>query len=107
MDEAVLTIKDDLKRVRQLVLDGLGNYPAKVYLFGSRATGHARRASDIDVAVWSLVELPVGTLALIREALEESLVPFNVDLVDLRDTDEGFRARVVAEGIAWHEPMNV
>lgn len=106
MDE-VLTIQDDLKLVRQLVLDGLGNHSAKVYLFGSRATGHARPASDIDVAVWPLTELPVGTLALIREALEESLIPFNVDLVDLRDTDEGFRARVQKEGMAWHEPMNV
>ena len=107
MSETTLTIQDDLKLVRQLVLSGLGDRPARVYLFGSRATGHARPTSDIDVAVWPLAELPVGTLALIREVLEESLVPFNVDLVDLRDTDEGFRARVVAEVIAWHEPENV
>ena len=102
----MLTIHDDLKLVRQLVLGGLGEYPARVYLFGSRATGRARPASDIDVAVWPLAELPVGTLSLIREALEESLIPFTVDLVDLRDTDEGFRARVLAEGIVWHEPEN-
>ncbi len=103
----VLTIQDDLKLVRQLVLDGLADCPANVYLFGSRATGTSRPTSDIDVAVWPLAELPRGTLALIREALDESLVPFTVDLVDLRDTDEGFRARVLAEGIAWHEPKNV
>ena len=107
MGEAVLTIHDDLKLVRQLVLGGLGGYPARVYLFGSCATGHARPASDIDVAVWPLVELPVGTLSLIREALEESLIPFTVDLIDLRDTDEMFRARVLKEGIAWHEPESV
>ena len=106
MGEAVLTIHDDLKLVRQLVLGGLGDAPARVYLFGSRATGHARPTSDIDVAVWPLEELPVGTLSLIREALEESLIPFTVDLVDLRDTDEMFRARVMKEGIAWHEPEN-
>ena len=51
MGEPVLTIENDLKLVRQLVLGGLGDYPARVYLFGSRATGHARPASDIDVAV--------------------------------------------------------
>ena len=106
MGRAALTIHDDLKLVRQLVLSGLGGAPARVYLFGSRATGHARPASDIDVAVWPLTELPIGTLALIREALEESLIPFTVDLVDLRDTDEAFRARVLKEGIAWHEPKN-
>ena len=106
MNEAVPTIQDDLKLVRQLVLDGLGDYPAKVYLFGSRAIGNARPTSDIDVAVWPLADLPVGTLALIREALYESLIPFTVDLVDLRDTDAAFRARVLKEGIAWHEPEN-
>ena len=108
MSETTLTIQDDLKLVRQLVLEKVWETcPARVYLFGSRATGHARPTSDIDVAVWPLTDLPAGTLALIREALEESLIPFSVDLVDLRDTDEGFRARVVAEGIAWHEPENV
>ena len=56
--------------------------------------------------MWPLAELPVGTLTLIREALEESCVIYTVDLVDLRDTDEAFRARVVAEGIAWHELEN-
>ena len=100
------TLEQDLAEVRRIVLDGLGGLPARVSLFGSRATGTARRTSDIDVAVWPLTELPVGTLALIREALEESSVIYTVDLVDLRDTDEAFRARVLAEGIAWHEPKN-
>lgn len=97
-------LKGDLAETWRLVLRGLEGFPARVYLFGSRATGTARRTSDIDVAVWPLTELPVGTLARIREALEESSAIYTVDLVDLRDTDETFRARVLAEGIMWHEP---
>ena len=92
--------------VRQRVLDGLGAHPARVYLFGSRATGSAHRTPDIDVAVWTLTDLPKGTLAAIREALFESQIPYTVDLVDLRDTDAAFRARVLAEGVVWHEPAN-
>ncbi len=107
MDEAALSIQDDLKCVRQLVLDGLSDLPTEVYLFGSRATGQARRTSDIDVAVWPLTELPVGTLATIREALFESTVPYTVDLIDLRDADAAFQSRVLAEGVVWHEPLNV
>ena len=103
----MISIDEDLERVRQLVIDGLGGQPARVYLFGSRATGRARRASDIDVAVWPLAELPEGTLAVIREALHESTVPYTVDLVDLRDTDAAFRARVLEEGVVWHESTNV
>lgn len=98
-------LEDDLAETRRIVLRGLEGFPAR-YLFGSRATGTARRTSDVDVAVWPTTELPVGTLALIREALEESSVIYTVDLVDLRDTDEAFRARVLAEGTLWHEPTN-
>lgn len=100
----VTSFQDELREVRRLVLAGLGERPASVYLFGSRATGRARVGSDIDVAVWPLAELPVGTLALIREALEASTVPYTVDLVDLSDTDAAFRERVLSEGIRWHEP---
>ena len=99
-------LEQGLAETKRIVLRGLAGFPARVYLFGSRATGTARRTSDIDVAVWPLAELPVGTLARIREALEESRVIYTVDLVDLRDTDEAFRARVLTEGIAWHEPEN-
>lgn len=88
------------------MIGGLGGYPAKVYLFGSRATGSARRTSDIDVAVWPLVELPVGTLAAIREALFETTIPYTVDLVDLSETDPTFQTRVRGEGVLWHEPLN-
>lgn len=97
------SIDEDLEHVRQLVLDGLGAHLAKVYLFGSRATGRARRTSDIDVAVWPLADLPEGTLAAIREALFETTIPYTVDLIDLRDADAAFRARVLAEGVLWHE----
>lgn len=105
---ADVTVADDLEQVRQLVLAGLGVlgvYSARVYLFG-RATGRMRRASDIDVTVWPLADLPEGTLAIIREALFESTVPYTVDLVDLLDTDAAFRTRVLAEGVLWHEPEN-
>ncbi len=101
------SLERDLETVRQTVLDGLKEHPAEVYLFGSRATGGARRTSDIDVAVWPLTALPVGTLAAIREALFESMVPYTVDLIDLRDADDAFRARVLAEGVVWLEPGSV
>jgi predicted nucleotidyltransferase len=94
-------ISDALEEVRAIVQAGLRGTGASVYLFGSRARGESHRGSDIDVAVLSPRPLPVGQLAEIRDALAESTVPYAVDLVDLADTDEAFRARVLAEGIPW------
>jgi uncharacterized protein len=96
-------LSHDLKTVRKIVLSHLRRRAAKVFLFGSYARGKAREHSDIDVASLPLEPLPPGTLTEIREALEESDVVRNVDIVDLSDTDENFRRRVEEEGIAWKE----
>ena len=70
-----------------------------MFLFGSRASGKATGISDIDVAVLPLEALPDGVLSLIREALEESTIPYPVDVVDLSTVDEEFREKVLAEGV--------
>ena len=92
---------DSLAEARRIVLEGLKGRSAQVYLFGSRARGNARRWSDIDVAVLPLEQFPAGLLSSIREALEESHIPFTVDLLDLSDADPAFRTKVLSEGIPW------
>jgi len=90
-----------LEEVKRIVLKGLRGQRAKVCLFGSRARGDAARFSDIDVGVLPLEPLPPGLLSAIREELEESNVPFRVDLVDLSDAGSTFREQVEKEGQLW------
>ena len=90
-----------LEEVRRIVLDALSEKNAQVYLFGSWARGEATRLSDIDVAIDPHIPLPRGTLARLRERLEESYVPYHVDVVDLTRTAPEFRHRVLAEGMLW------
>jgi predicted nucleotidyltransferase len=90
-----------LERVRAMALEALEGLPVSVWLFGSWARGEARSSSDIDLAVLPTGPLPDGTLAKLRLAFEESTIPYRVDLVDLRDVDEGFREAVQEEGIRW------
>ena len=91
----------DLDEVRRIVHAGLKGHPAQVYLFGSWATGRNRRTSDIDVAILPAEPLPGEILSGIREALEESLVVYPVDVVDLSQVSPPFRDRVLKEGIPW------
>lgn len=90
-----------LDEVRRIVLDELQGVPTDVYLFGSRALGCAGPASDVDVGVMPRDGLPPGLLSRIRERLEQSTIPYSVDLVDLSQTEEAFRERVRREGILW------
>jgi len=93
--------KKDLELARQIVINGLAEHPAKVFLFGSRATGRAARTSDIDIAILPEAPLPDGVLTDIREQLEESSIIYTVDLVDLSSAEKTLRERVLKEGIEW------
>jgi len=90
-----------LDEVRHIVLEVLGEQ-AVVYLFGSCARGEASSISDIDLAVEALNPLPPGLLADLRERLEESHVPYRVEVVDLSKADPHFRERVLKEGVRWN-----
>jgi uncharacterized protein len=73
----------------------------RLVLFGSRARDDARRTSDIDLAFTSPQPVPLDELALIREAFEESRIPFHVDLLDYATAPAQLRAVIDKEGIAW------
>lgn len=94
---------DVLERVRRLVLSELGPWPVRVWLFGSWARRAERRSSDIDVAVWPVRPLPSDVLPRLRHRLEESDVPYRVDVVDLSVVDPAFRTVVEREGILWKD----
>lgn len=91
-----------VEEARRIVLQALGRHPARVWLFGSRATGTAKPFSDLDIAVESDDPFPRGLLAEVRAALDDSTIPFEVDLVDLAEASEQLRARVHREGIRWN-----
>jgi predicted nucleotidyltransferase len=91
-----------LEEVRRIVLGVVSERNVRVYLFGSWARGEASRLSDIDVAIDPQIALPRGTLAQLREQLEESHIPYRVDVVDLSHVSSEFRQRVIAEGVLWN-----
>lgn len=93
---------DDVEAAMRIAARELGAQRARLYLFGSRARGDAGRASDIDIAVLPEAPLEPGTLARIRDALEESTIPYEVEVIDLSRVDGAFRRKVLAEAIAWN-----
>lgn len=87
-----------LERILRILSDALRGVEYRVYLFGSRATGRQRRGSDYDVAIEAQGEMS-SALSRAREALEESTIPFQVDVVNLADASGALRDRVRREGI--------
>ena len=72
---------------------------ARVYLFGSRARGDARWNSDYDF--WIDCAVDRSTLLEVEETLEESFVPFKVDLVTTAQLNGRFGEIVRQEAKPW------
>ena len=94
---------------RRLVLDVLrAHLPAgaAAWVFGSRATGRARRYSDLDIAIDAGRRLSLDETAVLAEAFSESDLPYRVDLVDWQAIDDRFRALIAVERLSLVNAAN-
>src|SRR5689334_22239655 len=90
-----------IRELRRMVLDALGDRQAEIWLFGSCARGDVRQHSDIDIAILPRDPLPAGFFAELAADIEDSPIPYDVDLVDLRRADPALAEEVRREGIKW------
>ena len=71
----------------------------EVKLFGSRAKGTAKPYSDLDLVIIGDELLPVTTIRILRDAFDDSDLPFQVDLVEWAGTSEEFRKVITMSAI--------
>ena len=86
-----------------MVLAALGDRDAEVWLFGSCARNETRQHSDIDIGILPRDDLPSAFFALLADDIEESTIPYDVDLVDLRRADPALFDEIRREGVRWRE----
>jgi len=99
MNQKLLSLRDkDLAALRAAFRRCPAVREARV--FGSRATGHARRASDIDLAIFAPDATPLEWAELC-DALENAPVIYELDLVRAeRGISERLKEKIEREGIA-------
>ncbi|MBX6353055.1 MAG: nucleotidyltransferase domain-containing protein [Thermoflavifilum sp.] len=91
-----------MPEIARLVRSVLDHRPCRIILFGSVARGEAQHISDIDIALDAGERLDGYTMFQIRDALEESLIPYRIDVLDLAAVSPEMRAHVLKEGIVWN-----
>lgn len=92
---------EELKLLMDLVIKPLKSYGASVWIFGSRARGNFKPFSDIDL-LYSLDndhQLPQGALFQIKDAIEESRLPYKVDIVSESELAASYRDNVLSERV--------
>ena len=95
MNEDVLEVKEFTRKFWQ-------NQPVRIYLFGSWARGEAKRSSDVDIAIESREDMSF-LIGEFREALENSCIIYNVDVVDMNFAAESLCKKIREEGIVWKD----
>ncbi len=76
----------------------------KVFLFGSRAMGHYSRSSDIDIGIMpssNNEESLERKLTQIKEAIDESVIPYKVDIIDFSKVSDKFKVEALKNTIEW------
>lgn len=86
-----------LTAVRQLLVRYVPG--ARVLAFGSRATGTSWRYSDLDLAVYG-ADAKLGAL---REAFQESDLPFSVDVSDGAQLPAWLQTQLARTGVVLQE----
>lgn len=72
-----------------------------IYLYGSRARGDHSHGSDIDLALDTKHKIDSQIIMHIKEDIEESIIPFFVDIIDLQAVTSEFKNKIVKDMILW------
>lgn len=78
-----------LEKVRSLLRQHVPQ--CEVRAFGSRVSGTTKNYSDLDLAVVGSGKLNGDTLSHLKEAFEESDLPFRIDVLDWHATSPEFQ----------------
>jgi len=91
MPTAPLPVEDVQNIAARVIRSHLADPAFRIFLFGSRAAGTARRQSDIDIGIEGPSPIPFEIMTAIAEDLEDLPSLYSIDVVDFRRVPERFR----------------
>jgi predicted nucleotidyltransferase len=78
------------KLIKEIVRKYLPDKDYKIFIFGSRAEGKNRKFSDIDLGIEGPEKISSLIHLNIEEDLENSDIPYRVDVVDFKTVSPDF-----------------
>jgi predicted nucleotidyltransferase len=101
------TENDYIQLLKDLILKSIDKEHYAVFLFGGRARGRSGKAVDFDIGFLGDRPLSLDRLAELYHEIEESSIPFKVDLVDFFSADPQFRKIALSKIIVWNKPPTI
>ena len=88
---------------KKIVIEELNNFDCKIFLFGSRATNENHRFSDMDIGIIPGKNFDEKILSALIEKLNDSVIPFKVDVVNFNNVSQKFRQEALKHVIHWRQ----
>ncbi|MDQ6756085.1 MAG: nucleotidyltransferase domain-containing protein [Bacteroidota bacterium] len=88
---------------KKIVLKELKDSDCKIFLFGSRVTKENHRFSDMDIGIIPGKNFYPGLLSDLKRKLDESVIPFKVDIVNFATVSEKFKEEALQHIKHWKE----
>lgn len=80
-----------LDRILNIINSIIQDDNLEIYAFGSRVTGKAKQYSDVDIALKSKEKIDPNKLNKINIELENTTIPYEVDVLDLNSISDNFK----------------
>jgi len=97
-----INLSDDLyfMMIKDIIWDVFKN-DVDIILFGSRARGTHNDNSDYDICVIAKNFDNSYKIAVVNDIIENSNIPFKVEIIDFSNTTGILREEILNEGIKW------
>ena len=102
MKDAVTRLNNDryFVRISEIILETCGS-DTRIILFGSRSGHVYAHNSDYDIALISDSEGLDRKISIVREKLENSTIPFKVDIINYNSASDNLK-KEIEKGIEWN-----
>lgn len=92
------------KRHWEIIQQILSKYPYKVYAYGSRVKGNARKLSDLDLCYYD--DIPCSVTGEMQEEFTQSNLPFIVELVNWKNMRPAFQKLIQKDLVLISSPSH-
>ena len=94
-----------LNIIKEIILENIDKDKFNVFLFGSRARKDNHSKADVDVGILGSEKLGKSYYKIINK-LEESVVPYKVEIVDFSLVESNFKKEALKKIIIWNKAKN-
>ena len=92
---------------QKIILENIPLDKYAVFVFGSRAGEECKSYSDLDVGILGEEKLSGTLLYRVRNLLEDSTIPYKVDLVDFNNVSNDFKKIALKKIKIWNHPKHL